>query len=437
MQLAPGMKYGPFTLLLIFCITIAPQNPLQLALQAQPPWPLAWDEPVTLGYTAAQMGAVRLHPEGAPLAGPYYELGGAADLVLHFDDLEGGYPNYTYTLRHCDRFWYPSDFDVRDYLSGWGDAPVNEVNASFGTMDSYTHCHARIPTNDIAPIVSGNYLLIVHRTGSAEDIMLMRRMVVFERSAGVTVQMQRAVQADQVLTHQRIRVTAKLPATVRLTNPMGDVALTVVQNGRWESAAVAVAPAFLRGDILTFEQDPTLLFSGADHWRSADLKSTRYRALGISRLTRSDEGWSFELKPATSRRFNMQSGRPDLHGEFVVHNDVFDDVETSSEYVDVHFSLEHQQFGTAQPEEVFIFGALSGWAFPESHRMAYSPDEQMYLLTLRLKQGYYDYLFLTPYAQTLYTFEGEHAAVDNRYIAFLYAPDPRGLDRVIGMERLE
>jgi hypothetical protein len=424
-----GMKQQIFSLLLLLGIAFSAQT--------QAPWPLAWDKQVPVAYTASEMGAVRLHPDGAPLAGPYYELGGAADLVLHFDDLEGGYPNYTYTLRHCDRFWYPSDFDIRDYLSGWGDATVDEVNASFGPIDSYTHCHARIPTDDLAPIVSGNYLLIVHRSGTPDDIVLMRRMVVFEKSGGVTVELQRAIRADQVLTHQRIRVTAELPTTVRLTNPMGDVALSVIQNGCWDGAAVAVAPAFLRGDVLTFEQDPALSFSGSDHWRSADLKSTRYRALGVSRLSRSADGWSFEMTQAKSRRFKMQSGRPDLNGEFVVHNDEFDEVETSSEYVDVHFSLAHQQFGTAGPEDVYIYGALSAWTFPETHRMVYSPDEQMYRLTLRLKQGYYDYLFLTPNAPTLYTFEGEHASVQNRYATFIYAPNPRGLDRVIGMERLE
>jgi hypothetical protein len=65
--------------------------------------------------------------------------------------------------------------------------------------------------------------------------------------------------------------------------------------------------------------------------------------------------------------------------------------------------------------------------------MAYIPEEKMYRLTLRLKQGYYDFLYLTPHAESLYTFEGEHAATANRYTAILYVPDPRGLDRAIAI----
>ena len=63
---------------------------------------------VPVAFTAPHIGAVRLHPEGAPLGGPFLELGGDARLVLRYDDLSGDWPDHEWTLVHCTADW--SDF---------------------------------------------------------------------------------------------------------------------------------------------------------------------------------------------------------------------------------------------------------------------------------------------------------------------------------------
>ena len=90
----------------------------------------------------------------------------------------------------------------------------------------------------------------------------------------------------------------------------------------------------------------------------------------------------------------MQSSRPDLKGAFTTHNDRFDDVNLTSDYLDVQFRLEHKNFG--EVPDVYLFGAVSGWSFDPAFRMEYFAEDNEYRLDLLLKQGWYDYQYVTP-----------------------------------------
>src|ERR1044072_3309380 len=52
------------------------------------------------------------------LAPPLIEFGTDDQLELSFDDLDGGYKNYNYTLVHCDATWNPTDFVHAEHLRG-------------------------------------------------------------------------------------------------------------------------------------------------------------------------------------------------------------------------------------------------------------------------------------------------------------------------------
>ena len=142
-----------------------------------------------------------------------------------------------------------------------------------------------------------------------------------------------------------------------------------------------------------------------------------------------------ELGTDQSRRFRLQGSRPDLNGAFTAHNDRFDDVELTSEYMEVTFSLAHPDFGDVP--EVFVFGGLTGWSLDPSFRMTYDADEQEYRLKKWLKQGWYDYRYVTlGDGSSKYAFEADHAGTPNLYTVFVHAPAPDGSDRIIGMETL-
>lgn len=394
---------------------------------------------VPIAYTSPHIGSVRLHPEGAPLGGPFLELGGEARLVLRYDDLSGDWPDHEWTLVHCTADWSAlTDLGDWEYLEGWNPAEVDNVENSFGGAVSFAHAATPIPSRDLAPNRSGNYLLIVHESGDPDAIVLMRRLVVYERLCAVEMAFRRPLDAGKVPTHQRLEVDVELPPGHRWTNPMRDVRLSVIQNVAWPWATHEVPAARVLGNTVTFAQHEGLTFAGGDRWRSADLKSLAYLAPGIDRISESKTGdgplWQIRMSRDESRRFRMQSSRPDLKGAFTTHNDRFDDVDLTSDYLDVQFRLEHNNFGDVP--DVYLFGAVSGWSLEPAFRMEYVSEDNEYRLDLLLKQGWYDYQYVTPSGGDV-SFEGSHAGTANRYHVLVHVPAPDGTDRIIGFEALD
>jgi len=268
---------------------------------------------------------------------------------------------------------------------------------------------------------------------------LIRRFIVFERLAEVEMTLRRPFEADKVSTHQRLEIEVALPPGHRWSVPMMDIRLTALRNVDWSQGGYDIGASMVRGDLVTFNQDPQLTFPGSDRWRSADLKSLSYLAPGIKSLKEAAGGegpsWKVELGTDQSRRFRLQTSRPDLKGAFTVHNDRFDDVELTSEYMEVTFSLSHPDFGDVP--EVFVFGGLTGWSLDPGFRMTYNESAQEYRLKRWLKQGWYDYRYVTlSDGRTRYAFEADHAGTPNLYSVFIHAPSPDGADRIIGVGNL-
>lgn len=395
---------------------------------------------IPIAFTAPHIASVRLHTAGAPLSGPFLELNGEAPLVLRFDDLSEDWPDYAWTLMHCTADWSaPSDLRDWDYLEGWAPERIEDVEGSFGGSIPFAHVRTAIPSEGLQPTRSGNYLLIVHQDGDPDNIVLMRRLIIFERMADVTVTMKRPYEADRVATHQRLEVEVELPPGHRWSVPMQDIRLSVLRNVDWTQAGRGITASVVRGNAVRFDQDARLTFAGSDRWRSVDLKSLSYLAPGIDamRESRSGEGplWKVQLSTDASRRFRLQTSRPDLKGAFTVHNDRFDDVELSSDYLEVSFSLSHPDFGDVP--DVYVFGGLTGWSLDPDWQMRYDVEKQEYKLTRWMKQGWYDYRYVAVGEGSRHAFEADHAGTPNAYTVFVHAPAPDGTDRVIGMKSQE
>ena len=110
------------------------------------------------------------------------------------------------------------------------------------------------------------------------------------------------------------------------------------------------------------------------------------------------------------------------------------DYDTECDYVFVHFSLPMESplvGGT-----VNVFGALTQWNANKGNEMTYNFDNSTYELTLLLKQGYYNFMYVyVPQGARVAdhtNIEGSFWETENDYQIFVYYRDLAGALRPTG-----
>jgi hypothetical protein len=109
-------------------------------------------------------------------------------------------------------------------------------------------------------------------------------------------------------------------------------------------------------------------------------------------------------------------------------------VNSQGEYGMVNFEL---PFREKIKEEIYIFGELSNWSINKDFKMMYDTISKSYKNSVILKQGYYNYLYITKDDGKISTrqLEGAHFDANNEYIVKVYYRDPLELyDRLLGYQ---
>ena len=67
------------------------------------------------------------------------ELGTDDYIDLSFDQLSHDYHRYQYVITHCDTNWEPSNISEFDFLDGFNNNYIEDVETSMNTTVPYTH----------------------------------------------------------------------------------------------------------------------------------------------------------------------------------------------------------------------------------------------------------------------------------------------------------
>lgn len=379
---------------------------------------------------------VQLFKEGFELAPPVIELGGTETLVLRFDDLQPNVENLSYTLVHCTADWKVSDLLPGQYLEGAYNDYIQTGRTSYNTLQPFIHYELVVPNSTMRPTRSGNYLLKVYRGSDESDLVLTRRLLVFEQRARIDARVQASRQVDMRDVAQQVDMliaTQSLP----VQDPFGDIHVAILQNFRWDDVRTDLKPRFVRGTDLVYDFPEQGLFMGGNEYRNFDLKNLRYATQRIQRIDpglgeRVYEAWLIPEERRTIRRYNNQQ---DLNGRYIVRNDQVDGDPLGADYVNVHFSVPMPE---QLLDDVYVYGLLSDFQCRPEYRLTWSPDEHAYTTSLLLKQGFYDFSFVTlpkgASAPDMSAIEGSHYQTENEYLVLVYFSDRQlRCDRLVGM----
>ncbi len=380
---------------------------------------------------------VQFHPVSAELAPPIVRLREGQPLRLAFDDMEGDTKNYSYSIIHCDRNWQPSALSEMEYLNGFQGELIRDFTFSAKTLTIYTHYELTLPNRLISWTKSGNYLLHIFDEEGSPFPILTRRFVVVDNQVRVSAVNRVPSVVSKSRTHQEFDFIVDHQNLV-IRNPELEIGAVVLQNGRWDNAITGLVPRFIRGKESVFDYRDKVIFPGGNEFRSLDLRTLRTRSAQIAEISRNPEFWEVRMAPDKRRDKMVHLFYQDADGQFVIDNfDQAIDPTVSADYVDVLFILQSNE--PYEDQDVYLFGSLTDWKMQEQYRLRYNPAVNAYVGKAFLKQGFYDYWYVTrdleaehPVPETRFT-EGDHDQTNNKYgILVYYRPFGARYDQVIG-----
>ncbi|MBS4012877.1 MAG: DUF5103 domain-containing protein [Bacteroidetes bacterium] len=381
---------------------------------------------------------ILFYKKGFELSPPLIRYNSNESLILKFDDLDGDYKNYFYTIIHCNSDWQPSQLRNSEYIDGFFDDQITDYQFSINTLIDYTHYTLEFPNKNIRPKVSGNFILKVYLNNDPDQIVLTRKFQVFEQLISIEGSVKKATLVSKRDEMQEINFTINSTG-YRISNPYQDLKVTIKQNGRTDNIIWDLKPKLVLGDKLVYEYEEKNLFDGGNEFRRFDIRSLRFTTERVSDISATHshyEVFLFKDQRRSSRRYTTDD---DINGRFYIKTTDAQDSGIEADYAWVHFSLKYQI--PEQNGNFYIVGSLTDWSYTAENRMKYSFRDNEYYLSMLLKQGYYNYMYVflqdgKTQGET-YLSEGNHSDAENDYTIYVYHRKPGNVyDSLIGILHL-
>jgi len=388
--------------------------------------------------------SVKLYKSGDIYSYPVMMLNSNDQLELHFDDTDADIKNYYYSFQLCNADWTAADIQTYDYIRGFQTNRISTYRNSSLVYTRYTHYQAMIPERNSSPTRSGNYLLKVFLDDDTTQMVFTKRFLIVDNKTSIAAQVQQPYGGQLLRTHQRLQVGINTSnARINTFSPQ-DLKVLIVQNNVWADALLINRPTIFRGNYLEYSDDATTFPAGKE-WRWIDMRSLRLMSDRMQSLLDTGKRVEVFVKPDGERRQQVYVYYRDLDGLYTIENIDGNNPYWQSDYAHVHFSFFPAGNRPYAGKNLYLFGELTNYSPDESSRMIFNEEKGAYEKTLFLKQGYYNYSYITlPDKKSStnekvsfeYT-EGNYWGTENSYMVLLYyRPFGARADELIGFTKL-
>ncbi|MGV4414658.1 type IX secretion system plug protein [Chryseobacterium sp. T1] len=352
-------------------------------------------------------------------------------LILRFDDLTNSSQVYRYTIKHYDRNWQDDGLFFTEYANGGLNGLIDNFKYSFNTTQAYTHYSLTFPNDKMQPKISGNFELIVYKD-SADKPLFTKRFCVVEEGATVGLNITRYSDARKPDLNQRVEAQV-IGSGSNLINNASSISLNIIQNNNWDLGIYNQRPSSTLGNKMLFQQ-LNLAFPGNNEFYYFDNKIINQAYDMVANVDTQDGQNQTWLYPVWAYPGSYQY-QPDVNGAFYFRrNDLGIErtADTEADYSWVHFALESHKMD----KELYVLGLFNDYKADEKSKMTYDEANKMYVGSIYLKQGFYNYALVTKNADGSLNFgeiNGNFWQTENLYQGFLYyKPFGRNYDGLIG-----
>lgn len=383
-----------------------------------------------------EVQTVLLFADDNPLSDPIIPLDDMLGrLTLSFDIIDGQGEVLNYTFIHCSHDWHPTDIQRIQYASGFESDRLDNYNFSRNTLIEYANYQLKFPNEDMMPLVSGNYLLIVYGD-DLNDLYFTRRFMIVDEKAHIGVTVPRYPD-DLALTDTHQQLNIKVSLNDYLSGTLQQYSfLTIRQNGRWDNAAEGLKPTYVYPDYISFEHHPQTVFEATNQYRRFNTSNFYFQSENLAHIRQTDVSFEIDIATCESRARKAYATYEDIHGEkFVyVENENLDNF-TEADYCRVNFFYKSET--PMDGNDLYLLGALNDWRFDVNNKMEYNYQLRGYTCSMMLKQGYYNFMFATVNRKTgevrTDLTAGNHWETNNLYkLYFYYYNATKGYDELIG-----
>lgn len=367
---------------------------------------------------------------------PIVELGSQTPINISFDDLTHEYHRYTYTIRHCEADWTPSDaLFTSDYIEGFAERnTIDDITESINTNTLYTHYALQIPNDRCRIKLSGNYQLTVYDENNGREKMFTACFMVTEQAMSVRLNVSTNTDIDINGSHQQVAMDLNY-GSINVTDYQSQIHTVILQNGRWDNAVVNPTPQYVMPDGLRWLHNRSLIFAAGNEYRKFEVLDVGHTTMGLESI--SWDGSHYNAYVWTDEPRQSYVYDRDANGAFYIRNSDNSENDWTSDYVTVHFRLK----GPRVNGQVYLNAVWTNDRFTPEYQMMYDEAKQIYRASVRLKQGYYSYqyLVLKPDGTTTpFPTEGSFYQTENTYQALIYYKgNGERTDRLVGYNQIQ
>lgn len=367
---------------------------------------------------------------------PIIDLNGNQQIEVRFDLLGSSQEYLTYRIIHCNADWTQSQLVESEYITGLQDTPLNDYVNSFNTKMDYVHYKLLIPNENIQLEVSGNYVVQVYSELS-ENPVLSACFSVIEPNVNIDLKVSSVT--DKGANNKYQAVSFDLNYDNRIQSPSQDLRVYVLQNNRKDNEAKLLKPLNIQNRKAIYDHNPSLIFEAGNEYRSFEMTTTYHTGLNIEAVEYHSPYYHSILTPDFLRSNRSYSFYEDINGKIFIRNQDASDSNIEADYQFVHFYIPTEKPFT---DKVYILSEAFHNILDTRSEMEYSIPDKGYVKTVLLKEGYYNYLYVTRKNNnspaTTALIEGDFYQTENEYRVMVYSRTIGSrYDKLIGVETIQ
>ena len=349
---------------------------------------------------------------------------------LEFDALNGNEEDFYYKIEHFNFDWTPSPLAKGEYLKGIDNVRILTYKNSLNTFQIYSHYDLNIPNQQTRGLLkSGNYIITIY--DDYDEVMFSRKFMIVENIVSVGVQVKRTRNFETIEKKQIVNIKINSGDT-KLNNPLETIKTLIIQNNNLKTVINNLKPQFTIGNELIYRYDKEASFWAGNEYLNFESKNVRSANLGVQFIDLKELYHSY-LFTQINRTNSRYTWNPDINGNFLINAITVNDVDTQADYTMVHFKLRENELTN---KDLYVYGSFNNFELEDTNRMFYNTESGNYEATIKLKQGFYNYKFVTVDATGKIghgDISGNFWQTENNYKVLVYYRDLGArYDRLIG-----